>query len=110
MKKILLTFFAICGVALAQTTIDYHDTSLTTSQSIVAANNALKTGTLNEQDTSDAIVWILTRRPVDYLVSYMPTFANSILNDPTLHGIVSGSNCISAECNAAFQWKLEVSK
>jgi len=110
MKKILLTFFAICGFAIAQTTNDYHDISLSTSQSIVIANNALKSGTLGEQDASDAIIWILTRRPVDCLLLTAPTFADSILLDPTFHGIISGTGNITAECTAANQWKSEASK
>ena len=97
--------FLIAVSVWAQTAYNYTNSELTPAQGIALATVALQSGTLSDKEASHAVVWILTQRPTSLLLLSGSGFADGILNDPSLHGLVSGTDLIAAECAAAGQWK-----
>jgi len=105
MKTIVTFLLLIAFSVLAQTAYNYTDPTLTPAQGIALAMVALQSGTLSDTDASNAVVWILIQRPTSLLLLSGSGFADGILKDPSLHGLVSGTDQIIAECAAASHWK-----
>lgn len=73
----------------------YKDAKLSIPQRITLANAVLSSGT-DANSVYSAAQFMLGARPVINLINAFPKFSGSVLADPTLAGILSDSNQVSA--------------
>lgn len=69
----------------------FADSTLSLPQRIQLANTVLTSGT-DEALVKYAASWMLSARPVIHLLNAFPTFADSVISDPTLGGKISEKN------------------
>lgn len=66
----------------------YKDATLSIPQRLTLANSVVNSGT-DAADVAAAAEYMLTARPVGYLLTAYPNFANQVTVDPTLSGTIS---------------------
>ena len=104
----ILGMIAFAGNSHAQTVADsgtsgtWRDTSLSIPQRIALADAVVTNGT-DAQAVSNAASYMLQARPVVHLFTAFPTFAESIIADPTLGGKTSDINLWAR----AVLWKVD---